>query len=116
MDDKASILNSIKKLHGITAADTGFDTDIIIHINSALMKLTQLGVGPVEGFYIEDATTTWLDYIPNPVIAESVKSYVYAKVRLIFDPPNSPTITEALKSAAKEDEWRIVAWAEQHAQ
>lgn len=112
--DNTSILNSIKKLHGISPADTGFDTDIIIHINSALMILNQLGIGPYEGFYIEDATKKWDDYVPNKIIAEAIKSFIYIKVRLVFDPPNSPTVKAALESSAKEYEWRIAQWAEQN--
>lgn len=110
-----SILNSIKKLHGISPEDTGFDTDIIIHINSTLMKLNRLGVGPSEGFYIEDSTTTWDEYVPdNKIVSKAIQSYVYIKVRLVFDPPASPTVVEALKSAAQEDEWTIVEWLERN--
>lgn len=114
MDNIDSILNSIKKLHGIEPADTSFDTDIIIHINSALMTLNQLGVGPLEGFYIESATETWDDYVPNKFISKAIQSYVYIKVRLVFDPPASPTVVEAMKSSAEEDKWRIVQWVEDH--
>ena len=109
-----SILNSIKKLHGIEPEDVNFDTDIIIHINRALMILNQLGIGPSEGFFIDDETTKWTDYVPNRMIAETVKSFVYVKVRLIFDPPASPTVVDALKSSAAEDEWRIAQWAEEN--
>ena len=114
MNNIPSILNSIKKLHGIAEDDDSFDTDIIIHINTALMILNQLGIGPDEGFTIDDETTTWTDYIPNKFISEAVRSFVYLKVKLVFDPPASPTVVEALKSSAAEYEWRIVAWAEQH--
>ena len=115
MENIESILTSIKKLHGISQDDTSFDTDMIIHINSALMKLTQLGAGPAEGFYIDDDIPTWTDFIPNRFVAEAVKSFVYVKVRLIFDPPASPTVVEALKSSADEDQWRIIQWVEDHA-
>lgn len=115
MDNIASILNSIKKLHGgIAEEDTSFDTDLIIHINTALMILNQLGAGPDEGFYIQDSTSTWADYESNNFIAEAIKAFVYVKVRLVFDPPASGTMVEALKSASTEYEWRIVAWIEQH--
>lgn len=110
--DNDSILTSIKKLHGIGPDDTSFDTDLIVHINSKLRTLTQLGVGPSKGFYIQDATTTWLDFVPDPFIVESVKSFVYVKVKLVFDPPASPTVVDALKDVAREEEWRIVQWVE----
>jgi hypothetical protein len=114
MDSTESILNSIKKLHGISAADTSFDPDIIIHINSALMVLNQIGVGPSNGFFIGDSTTTWHDYVPDDIIVEAVKTFVYIKVRLVFDPPASPTVVEALRESAREYEWRINHWAEQN--
>jgi hypothetical protein len=107
-----SILDSIKKLHGISPSDVSFDPDIIIHINSALLKLTQMGVGPLTGFFIKDNTTKWSDFIPDEVIAESVKSFVYVKVRLVFDPPASPTVVSALESSADESAWYIVQWVE----
>lgn len=110
------ILSSIKKLHGISPDDTSFDPDLIMHINSALMILNDLGVGPSTGFFIKDSSKTWYDYVPNMVIAESIKSFVYIKVKLVFDPPASPTVIEALKSSAKEYECRILMWAEQQSQ
>lgn len=109
-----SILNSIKKLNGIDAADKSFDVDIIIHINSAFMKLNQLGVGPSDGYFIEDAITTWDEYEPNRLIAESIKTFVYIKVRIIFDPPTSSVLLTALQSTMAEEEWRIMQWVEQH--
>ena len=112
MDTLDSILISIKKLHGISANDTSFDPDMIIHINSALMALSQLGVGPSRGYYIQDESSLWSDYISDDIIAEAVKSFVYVKVRLVFDPPSSPTVKEALKNAVDEYTWRITQWAD----
>lgn len=110
MDSTRSILNSIKKLHGISEEDTSFDTDMIIHINSALMILTQLGVGPSSGFYIRDSSKQWYDFVADEFLAEIIISFVYVKVRLVFDPPASPTVVEAIKSSANEYEWRIAQW------
>ena len=109
-----SILTYIKKMHGISEIDTSFDTDMIVHINKVFMILNQLGVGPSDGFYIEDSSLTWSDYVDNKYITSAIQSFIYAKVRLIFDPPTSPAVIEALTSSAKEDEWRIVQWAEKH--
>lgn len=111
-----SILTSIKKLLGISPDDTSFDPDIVTHINSSLMILNDLGVGPINGFFIRDSEPTWYDYVDNEVIAEAIKSFVYIKVKLVFDPPASPTVIEALKSSAIEYECRIVMWAEQSTQ
>ena len=102
-----SILTSIKKMLGITEEYTHFDQDIIIHINTVLMILHQLGVGPEEGFAITDKTDEWDDFIGDNVLLELVKSYVYLKVRLIFDPPQSSSIIEAMNRQISEFEWRI---------
>lgn len=102
-----SILTSIKKLLGITEDYTHFDTDIIMHINSVFSILTQLGVGPSEGFYIQDKTTIWYEYISDPNKIEMVKSYMYLKVRLLFDPPSSSSVIEAFNKQISEFEWRL---------
>lgn len=104
-----SILTSIKKLLGITEEYTQFDTDVIIHINSAFSVLAQLGVGPKEGFSISDASSTWDDYIPEAdrQTIEMLRSYIYLKVRLIFDPPSSASILDAMNRQISEFEWRL---------
>ena len=102
-----SILTSVKKMLGIPEDYEQFDMDIIMHINSVLMILTQLGVGPEEGFAIADKTDEWDDFIGDNVLLELVKSYVYLKVRLIFDPPQSSSVIEAMNRQISEFEWRI---------
>ena len=102
-----SILTSIKKLLGSTEAYTAFDTDIILHINSTFMILNQLGVGPPEGFIIKDAEAKWEDYLGEEKDIEATKSYMYAKVKLVFDPPTSAAHIEALKGVIAEYEWRL---------
>lgn len=103
------ILTSIKKMLGIDEEYTHFDADIIMHINSVLMILTQLGVGPAEGFVIEDDTSTWVDFIPEVNVARlhAVKSYIYMKVKLIFDPPLSSSVIESMNRQIAEFEWRL---------
>lgn len=107
-----SILTSIKKLLGIKEEYKYFDADIIIHINSVFMILKQLGVGPPDGFSISDETSVWSDFIDNSSDIESVKSYVYLKVKLLFDPPLSPAAMEATKQLISELEWRLTLAAE----
>lgn len=102
-----SILTSIKKLLGIAEEYTHFDDDIIIHINSVFMILHQLGVGPEEGFYIKDAANKWDEYVSDPTALQAVKSYVYLKVRLLFDPPQSSALIEAINRQISEFEWRL---------
>ena len=102
-----SILNSIKKLLGITEEYKHFDQDIIIHINSVFSILRQIGVGPEEGFIITDSTSTWDEFTVDDIKIESVKTYVYLKVRLIFDPPSSSAAIDAIKENIKEIEWRL---------
>ena len=102
-----SILTSIKKLLGITEEYENFDQDIIMHINSAFMILNQLGVGPKSGFSINDKGSTWDEFIPERSNLEAVKTYVHLKVKLMFDPPLSSTVIEAIKSQINELEWRL---------
>ena len=105
MDD--SILNTIKKQLGITEDYTVFDNDLIMHINSVFLTLSQLGVGPDEGFFIEGKTDLWTDYIDEGVLLNSIKTYVYLKVKLLFDPPGSSYAIDAINNIIKELEWRI---------
>ena len=107
-----SILTSIKKLLGIAEDYEHFDQDLIIHINSVLSVLTQLGVGPSEGFSIEDENATWNDFIPEDKRLSSIRSYVYMKVKLLFDPPLSSSVMESMNRMISEFEWRLNVAAE----
>ena len=102
-----SILTSIKKLLGISEEYEHFDADLIMHINSVFSILTQLGVGPVKGFSITDSSATWHDFIQDNTKIELVKSYVNLKVRLLFDPPLSSAVIEAMNRMIAEFEWRL---------
>ena len=102
-----SILTSIKKLLGIAEGYEHFDADLIMHIKSVLTILTQIGVGPSEGFYITDKSNTWNEFIPEEYNLELIKSYVYLKVRLLFDPPQSSSVMDATNRMIEELEWRI---------
>lgn len=103
-----SILTSIKKLLGISEEYTHFDSDIIMHINSVFSILTQLGVGPSEGFSIEDDSAVWTDFILDSKKLEFIKSYTYLKVKMIFDPALSSSVIEAMNRQISELEWRIM--------
>lgn len=107
-----SILTSVKKMLGITEEYEHFDSDIIMHINSVFMILNQLGVGPPKGFIITDKFATWADFIQSGENLESVKTYVYMKVKLLFDPPLSSAVMEAMKQMINEFEWRLNVQAE----
>ena len=111
-----SILTSIKLLLGITEDYDYFDAHIITHINSVFMILTQLGVGPPEGFIINDKSNTWNEFIPDGKNLELVKSYVHLKVRTLFDPPSSSVVMESTNRMINEFEWRLNAAAESNAQ
>lgn len=102
-----SILISTKKILGVAADYTAFDLDIITHINAAFSTLTQLGVGPAEGFMIEDNTAEWYDYIEDDSQLNAVKTYVFLKVRQIFDPPGTSYLVEAVEKQIRELEWRL---------
>ena len=102
-----SILTSTKKILGIAADYTAFDHDIITHINAAFSTLTQLGVGPVEGFMIEDESEEWEDYIEDYSQLNAVKTYVFLKVRQLFDPPTTSYFVTAMEKQIQELEWRL---------
>lgn len=102
-----SILKTIKKLLGISDEETHFDTDIIMHINSVFSILHQLGVGPDESFSIQDDTATWDDFIEDDNNFNDVRTYIYLKVRLLFDPPSSSSVMSAMERQISELEWRL---------
>lgn len=101
-----SILITVKKLLGISADYTQFDVDIIIHINSVFAILHDMGVGPNTTYSITDSTNTWNEFIQDSEDLDMVKSYMYMKVRMIFDPP-AGQVAEAMNNNIKELEWRM---------
>lgn len=107
-----SILKSTKKILGLDADYTIFDLDVITHINAAFSILDQLGVGPEGGFYIEDDTSEWSEYALPPSQMHLVKTYVYLKVRLLFDPPATSFLISAANEQIKEYEWRLNVFRE----
>lgn len=102
-----SILASVKKVLGIDEIHTAFDEDIILHINSVFAILQQMGVGPENGFSISDDSAIWTDYISDVNQLNFVKSYIYLKVRLLFDPPVSSGAIESMNKSISELEWRL---------
>lgn len=107
-----SILNSTKKILGLDANYTAFDVDVITHINAAFSILSQLGVGPEGGFSIEDSTIEWGDYVVPADQLHLVKTYVYLKVRILFDPPATSYLIQAANDQIKEYEWRLNVFRE----
>lgn len=107
-----SILTSIKKLLGIAEEYKHFDADLIMHINSVFLTLTQLGVGPEEGFYIEDDSVEWTDFIPDRNKLQAVKSYMYLSVKLLFDPPLSSSALAMYERQIDQFVWRLNVDAE----
>ena len=111
-----SILTSIKKLLGITEEYTHFDTDIIMHINSVFADLTQMGVGPSNGFTIWDSSAIWDDFVSDSLLLQSVKSYMYLRVKLLFDPGSVGSSTlAAYERQISQWEWRLNIAAESEA-
>lgn len=103
-----SILNSTKKILGLDATYDAFDLDVITYINMAFATLNDLGVGPVEGFQIEDDQAEWSDFVvDNPIDLNSVRTYVYLRSRLLFDPPQTSYLIEAFDKQVRELEWRL---------
>lgn len=103
----ASILDSVKKVLGMDPSYTAFDPDVIMHINTMLSVLNQLGIGPDAGFMIEDNTATWDAFLSTDSRLNLVKTYVYLRVRLLFDPPTTSFVIDAMAKQIAELEWRI---------
>lgn len=102
-----SILNTIKKMLGPDSSYEVFDTDIIVHINSAFSTLAQIGVGPKHGFRITGPEETWGQYLGESIDLDSVKTYIYMKVKMVFDPPTNSFVQKAMEESCKEIEWRL---------
>ena len=105
-----SILTSVKKVLGIPSYYDHFDRDILLHLNTVMSILNQLGIGPEEGFIVEDDSTTWADLFDGDIDTNKmmyVKSYVCLRVRLLFDPPTSSGAIDAMERQMRELEWRI---------
>ena len=107
-----SILTSIKKMLGIEEEYEHFDAELIMHINSVFMILNQLGVGPSEGFRIQDKDSYWTDYISDEDDLDSVKTFIAKKVQLIFDPPTQGSVMQAVNDLNSELEWRLALGAD----
>lgn len=103
----ASILESVKKNLGLTESDDSFDQDVLTHINSVFADLNQIGIGPVQGFEIEGPEETWVSYLGGDPNLNAVKSYVYLRVRLLFDPPATSYLIAAMKDQIDKAEWRL---------
>lgn len=102
-----SILTSIKQRLGPSGLYDHFDPDIVMEINTAFFSLTQLGVGPSEGFSISDESAVWTDFTPDISEVEAVKTYIYLKVKLVFDPPLNSAVLESMKETIRELEFRL---------
>lgn len=107
-----SILNSIKRVVGVEIDDDAFDVDIIMFINTAFSTLNQLGIGPTNGFFLEDETAVWSDYLDDDPNLNSVKAYVGLRVRTLFDPPSTSFHLESMNKQIEELGWRLNAYRE----
>ncbi len=103
-----SILNTVKMALGVEADYNGFDTNILLDINSAISNLNQIGVGPPDGFIVKSASETWANFLEGSILLESAKSYILDKVRLSFDPPSNSFLVEAIQKQIQELEWRLM--------
>ena len=106
------ILTTVKESLGLSESHIAFDSEIIIHINSAISTLTQLGVGPKDGFLVSGYAETWADFIGTSNKLNNVKSYLFMRVKVLFDPPDTGFVMTHLKEAIKEEEWRLMVTAD----
>lgn len=105
-----SILKSTKEVLGVADSYTVFDQTIIMHINSAFSTLHQLGVGPADGFVVDDETAVWTDFVlaqDTDPSQSMVKTYIYLRVRMLFDPPTTSFLLDAMNKQIQEHEWRL---------
>jgi len=102
-----SILDGVKKILGLPLDDTSFDFDVITHINTAFSTLQQLGIGPTAGFMIVDNTAEWDAFLGADTRLNSVKTYVWLRVKSLFDPPQTAHLIAAMKEQITELEWRL---------
>jgi len=107
-----SILIDVKKTLGIDQAYEAFDLDILMHINTAFATLNQLGIGPVDGFMIEDDAPEWDAFLGDDLKLNSVKTYIYLSTRLVFDPPTTSYLIDSLRKQLDELTWRINTYRE----
>lgn len=107
-----SILNSVKKVLGLEESYAAFDIDILMHINSMFSVLHQLGIGPDNGFSIEDDSAVWSDFLDDDILLNSAKTYVYLRVRMLFDPPTTSYLITAMEKQIAEIEWRLNVYRE----
>lgn len=103
-----SILTNIKELLNIASSDTAFDAELLVHINSAFMTLNQLGVGPTNVFELTGNSQPWTAFLTDISQYSAVKTYVFLKVRLAFDPPGTGFVLESIKEQIKELEFRLM--------
>lgn len=104
---ETSILVTIKKMLGLDMNYDAFDPEVITHINTALMTLQQLGVGPEEGMFITGINETWDSFFASDKMLEAAKSYIYIRVRMVFDPPTSSFVLDSLQKTSDMLEWRL---------
>ena len=102
-----SILTTIKKMLGIHEEIEDFDMDLIVFINSALAELNQLGIGPKDGFQISGKEETWKQLYNGRKIFNDIKTYIFLKVKVIFDPPQVASLNSAYENQLKEVTWRL---------
>jgi hypothetical protein len=107
-----SILNSVKQVLGLEETHTAFDVDILMHINSVFGVLHQIGIGPDEGLYIVDDAAVWSDFLGDDVLLNAAKTYVCLRVRLLFDPPETSYLIQAMEKQVSEIEWRLNVYRE----
>lgn len=108
-----SILLSVKKMIGVPHDYEVFDADIIMHINTVFGALNQMGLGPEEGFSISDSSTRWSEYLTFGKNSEMVKTYMFLKVRMLFDPPSNSNLSSVYSQQIAEYEWRLLIFADE---
>jgi hypothetical protein len=108
-----SILDDTKIAIGMTAEQTEFNADLVLHINSVLADLHQMGIGPDEGYSIVNAADTWDEFIETEKRLNNVKSYIFLRVKMLFDPPSVGYVLTSLEKMIEKAEWRLTVAADE---
>lgn len=104
-----SILQTVRRGVGLPEDDNSFDAELLPHINTALMRLMQFGIGPKGGFFVSDDRQTWSEFLGEDINSQGVVTYVCSRVKIVFDPPTNSAALEALKETVKELEWCLIS-------
>lgn len=100
-----SILDTLLQLLNDDPDAPAYKLDVMTFANGVFGRLKNLGIGPKEGFYITDSGDSWDDFMDEGPERAAVQTYMFMKVKLIFDPPQNSTVLQSYERLVNEFEW-----------